>query len=356
MKKKVLIAGAVVAAAFVVVLGCGLFRHTEEAEAAALPNVETVQPHIGSIYLTTDLTGTVEPEEVIYIYPEVTGTVTDVSIKAGDIVARGQLLCVIDTKQVESYRNTLETAELALKEAQTELTRQQVLYSSGGISQQVYESYVNTAERARLSCEQARRNYENQVSYSQITAPINGVVESCDAEVFDKVSPSAPLCVISGEGDKVISTGLTEQMKDAVRIGDEIKAEKNGRIYRGLIYEISTMADSSNGLYKTKCRIEGENPLSTGSVVKMSFVSERAEQVMTVPVDAVYYENGNPYVYTYDNGTVHKIFIETGIYDSEQMEIRSGLENGSQVIVTWSPELYEGALVERKQAGGEEEE
>ena len=66
---------------------------------------------------------------------------------------------------------------------------------------------------------------------------------------------------------------------------------------------------------------------------------------MTIPVDAVYYEDGEPYVYVYTDGKVHKRDIESGIYDSNTMEVRSGLTLDDQVVTTWSSELYEGAEV-----------
>lgn len=348
MKKKIKIAGAALAVVFIVVAASKLLQKPETETAAVLPVVETVTPQNKTIQLYTELTGIVEPEEVVYIYPEAGGTVTEISVKAGDAVAAGQSLCVIDTKQVESAKNALESAELTMQEAQVQLSRQQVLHQTGAISQQEYENYVNTAERAKLAFEKARIDYENQLSYSRITAPISGTVETFDIEVFDKVSPSMQICVISGAGNKILSSGLTEQLKDAVQVGDKIWAEKNGETYTGTIFEISSMAGADNGLYKMKARMQEGNPLSTGSVTKISFVSKMAENVMTVPVDSVYYDNGEPYVYTYDNGIVHKMMIETGIYDSDSMEIRSGLTDREQVIITWSPELYEGARVELK--------
>lgn len=355
MKKKIKIAGAALAAVLIVVVASKLLQKPEGEIVAVLPVVETVTPQNKTIQLYTELTGAVEPEEVVYIYPEAGGTVTEISVKAGDAVTAGQPLCVIDTKQVEGAKNALESAELTMQEAQVQLSRQQVLHQTGAISQQEYENYVNTAGRAKLAFEKAKLDYENQLSYSRITAPISGRVETCDIEVFDKVSPSMQICVISGDGNKIISSGLTEQLKDAVQAGDEIWAEKSGEAYTGTIFEISSMADPGNGLYKMKARMQEGNPLSTGSVVKISFVSEKAENVMTVPVDSVYYDNGEPYVYTYENGTVHKMMIETGIYDSDSMEIRSGLTGGEQIIITWSPELYEGARVELKSVEEEEQ-
>ena len=89
--------------------------------------------------------------------------------------------------------------------------------------------------------------------------------------------------------------------------------------------------------------MEDNGSLISGSSVKLYITSDKAENVMTVPVDAVYYSNGEPYVYTYDNGTVHKVTVETGISDDEKMQILSGLSADNEVITTWDPELYEGA-------------
>ena len=52
----------------------------------------------------------------------------------------------------------------------------------------------------------------------------------------------------------------------------------------------------------------------TGSTTKLSVISDRADNVLTIPVDAVYYSGGDAYVYTYDNGTVHYVPVEVGAY------------------------------------------
>ena len=88
--------------------------------------------------------------------------------------------------------------------------------------------------------------------------------------------------------------------------------------------------------------------LPTGSEVKLYVTSEKAEGVMTIPVDSVYYENGEPYVYTYSDGKVWQKFIEEGIFDADVLEVRSGLTMDDMVVTTWSSELYDGADVKLK--------
>lgn len=320
-------------------------------------NVTTVSakhPETGSIELETSVTGTIEPADVVYLYARAAGDVTSVLVKAGDSVEEGQLLAVIDTKQVDSAENAMESARLSYESAQSTLSRQQLLYAGGDISDQEYEQYQNQAESARLSYESAKMTYENQVEYSNITAPVSGVIESCSIDVFDHVAANEQLCVISGEGAQTLKFKVTERIAGHLSAGDELRVEKDEETYSGTITEVSGMADTSTGLFEVKGSINGADSVASGSVVKIYLVSDRAENVMTVPVDAVYFDGGVGNVYLYQDGKVHKQEVEVGIFDSSLAEIQSGLTESDLVISTWSSELYEGSTVKlrNEEAGG----
>jgi len=351
--KKTIITGGVVLIALCAMVFPKLLSKKPFADGVPEPVVEIANVQRGDISLTSGLIGEVEPEEVVYIYPKAAGDVTEVHIKAGELVEAGQLLCVIDTRQIENAKSTLDSAELALRQAKEELERQSVLYAGGGISEQAYRQYQDSVEAAQISCENARTNYENQVSYSQITAPISGIVEACNIETYDTVSQNNLLCVISGQGARTVSFSASERIRNYLSEGDQITVEKNGEIFYGTIYEVSTMADSGTGLFQVKARMNEETDdtkLPTGSMVKLYVTSEHVSDMLQVPVDSVYYDGGLSYVYTYDreNGTLHKVQVETGLYDSEWIEVSSGLEGTEEVVTTWSSELYEGTRVRIK--------
>lgn len=331
-------------------MGMGMQRENN------MSSVRAVKPDQGSIIITTGLTGTVEPSDVVHIYAKAGGDVTSVEVKAGDTVQAGQLICTIDTDQVDTAKNSMDSAAVALSEAQSNLSRMQILYSGGDISDQEWEQYQNQVKTSKLQYESAKLAYEKQVEYSSITAPISGRVESCDIEVHDTVSQSTELCVISGEGDKRVSFYVTEAVMENLKLGDTIEVEKNGTRYEGTISDVSSMVDSVTGLFKVKAELPEVNSIATGSVVKVCAVSEKAENVMTVPVDAIYYDGGVGNVYVYEDGAVHKKEVEVGVYDSELAEIRSGLNADELVVSTWSSELYEGSVVKLKnetEGGGE---
>lgn len=345
-------AAALVAAAAAVPYimgGSGKGAPAMTGQQANVSVVRAAVPETGDISLTTGLTGTVEPSDVVYVYAKASGDVTSVLVSAGDQVEQGQLLCVIDTEQVETAENTMETSRISMSEAQSTLSRMAILYGSGDISAQEYEQYSNQAESARLQYESAKLAYEKQVSYSQITAPISGTVETMDVEVHDRVNQSQQLCVITGAGGRKVSFYVTERMMENVSTGDTLEVLKDGVSYQAVISEVATMVDETTGLFKVKAELSEAEGVATGSTVKLNLVTDHTEQAMIVPVDAIYYSGGDSYVYVYEDGIVHMVQVEVGLYDSEYAEILGGLEQDDMVVSTWSSNLYEGAVVQLKE-------
>ncbi len=335
--------GAVVVVALGALVLPRFLKPKEQSEAVAPPVVRVEHPVTGTIELSTGLIGKVEPSDLVYIIPKVGGEVTEVLVKPGDVVTEGQLICKIDTKQVDSAKLNLDAAEIALNDARTNLARMQVLYQSGDISAQAFEQVQSGAKSAQIQYDGAKLAYDLQLENSEITAPIAGVVESVDMNVHDLVSQQNLICVISGEGSKAISFSVTERVAEGLQEGDEIRVEKNGSDYQGSITEVSSMVDAATGLFKVKASVADGDALATGTSVKLYVISEKEENAMTLPIDAIYYEGGDAFVYTYDRGIVHKVPVTTGISDAENIQVLTGLTMEDQVITTWSPELYEGA-------------
>ena len=94
--------------------------------------------------------------------------------------------------------------------------------------------------------------------------------------------------------------------------------------------------------------MESSDEIAIGSTVKITLVTERAENVMLVPVDAIYYSGGKGYVYLYEDGKAKMASVEIGLYDSENAQILSGIKADDMVVSTWSSNLYEGADIRLK--------
>ena len=371
MKK---LAKAVTAVLAVGALGTLVFmrmtKEEEPMEAVPDPSVQVENPAVDTISISTDLTGTVEPADVVYVAAMGSGEVLEVYVNQGEMVEKDQTLFKIDNKQLESARIQLNTAKVSLDDAQTNLNRMKVLYDSGDISAQAYEQVVNGVSMAKLQYDGAKLNYDIQMENSTVTAPISGLLESFDIKVHDMMAAGSVAAVISGAGNKSVAFSVSERVREGLHPGDAMTVEKNGTEYNGVITEIGTMVDQQTGLFKIKASplhihsipaphkikasLEGADALATGTVVKLSVISEKAENVMTVPVDCVSYSGGQAYVYTYDQaaGAARKVAIEDGLIGSERIQVLSGLDYSDQVITTWTKELYEGAPVQLADGSG----
>ena len=178
-----------------------------------------------------------------------------------------------------------------------------------------------------------------------MTAPISGVIESRTIEPHDHVSAGQEICVISGRDQQQVNFGITEQILGNLSVGDGIIVEKGEASYEGTVTEVGSMVNASTGLYDVKAVLHQADGLTTGSRVKLTVVMDQALGAMTIPLEAVNYSQGQPFVYCYEDGVAVRTDIESGIYDSEHMEVISGLTPDSQVITSWSNELMDGAEV-----------
>jgi len=302
-------------------------------------------PSKGNISVTSSLVGTVAAGDVVYVTAKAAGDITAVYIKAGDYVEQGQQICEINTGQVESAKTQMDQAEIQLNNARSTLNRMSILYSGGDITDQEYEQYNNNVKSAELQFQSASLNYNRQVEYSVVTAPIAGRVESCSVEMYGRVNNNAELCVIAGESNNRIDFYVSERMMKNLRKGDRLEVIKNGSSYSGRITEISTMVDASTGLFRCKAELEETDEIAIGSAVKLKVVTDRAVNAMTVPVDAIYYSGSKGYVYVVEDGIARMRRVEVGLYDSENAQILDGLAEDDLVVGTWSSNLYDGANV-----------
>ncbi len=342
-RKKVILAVAIIVIVGIVI---SLFmRKDKVVEYETRPTVSAENPQKGDITLYTDLTGVIEPQSKASVQPKMGGEVLEVYFQAGDRVAAGQPLCKIDSDALTSLKLQVDAAEVTYRDASSSVNRLAPLYAQGFVSQQDMEQAQNGAEKARIAYESAKTQYELQLEYTTVTAPIDGLIESRTVDPHDHIGTGTVICTISGADALQVKFGITEKTLANMKVNDAITVEKNGSSYEGKVTEIGTMVNSKTGLYDVKAVIPQSQGLTNGTRVKLTVIMSQAKGVLTVPVDTVSYDGGVPFVYCYEDGVARKTVIESGLYDSEKMEVKSGLTADSLIINSWSNELMDGAEV-----------
>ena len=357
-----------------------LRKPKDELVTKPLSTVSVEAPQYADIYIHTDLVGTVMPGDVYYVVPKAVGEVREIFVHQGDHVNEGDPICTIDNqKAIDGARISMDAAEVQVNTlsesvalARTNLDRMAALRQTGDISAQAYEQAksaydqaVSGLEGARLQYDGAKLQYDTQVEFSTVTSPVNGTVESTDMSINAIASQTSPLAVISSLDVAKLEFSVTDRLLDSLYIGSKVEAQRQGEVYPAHITKISRLPSQTSGLYPVEAAFDGLQTMARGTAVKVTFVSEKAENVLTVSTDSIYYDGGKSYIYTisYNEdagvqdegvlisennkaGTVHKHEIQTGLSDVERTQVLDGLSEDDVVIRTWTSQLYEGAQVQ----------
>lgn len=235
--------------------------------------------------------------------------------------------------QLETQRDSLkaqkETAEGTLDITQSETYNETVASLQAGLAQ------------AQVGLDSAAY----QQSLYTLTAPISGTVESVGLTQNGMASASSIAFTISNKNTMQVTFYVTEDVRDEFTAGQAVTVSRGSSTYGGTITEIGNAVDMQKGLFKVKATIYDMPDLASGVTASITTTCHSAKDVIVIPCDAVYYENGDAYVFVARDGTAVKTSVETGIYDDQNIAITSGLIEGQQVITTWSANLIDGCAI-----------
>ena len=235
--------------------------------------------------------------------------------------------------QLETQRDSLkaqkETAEGTLDITQSETYNETVASLQAGLAQ------------AQVGLDSAAY----QQSLYTLTAPISGTVESVGLTKNGMASASSIAFTISNKNTMQVTFYVTEDVRDEFTAGQAVTVSRGSSTYGGTITEIGNAVDMQKGLFKVKATIYDMPDLASGVTASITTTCHSAKDVIVIPCDAVYYENGDAYVFVARDGTAVKTPVETGIYDDQNIAITSGLIEGQQVITTWSANLIDGCAI-----------
>lgn len=205
---------------------------------------------------------------------------------------------------------------------------------------------INSAQVGVEGAQVAIESAEYQLDMYTLKAPISGVIEAVNVKEHDFASPNTPAYIISNKEAMTVTFYVSEGVRNTFQTGQKVTVDRNGKLFDGVITEIGSMVDQNTGLFVVKVSVgRPDESMLTGCSVKISADTYSQDNVLLIPYDAVYYDNGQPYVYVAVDGVVARRNIETGIFDEQTMTVVSGLTTEDQLITSWSANLREGAEV-----------
>lgn len=294
------------------------------------------------ITATYNATAALEAPNEAQVVAKTSGVLLRLLVEEGDRVEAGQVLAMIDAErpQLEVRR-----AEALLRKLEAELARSKELYERKLVAADLYEKIRYDVATQRAVYDMA----ELELSYTNITATISGVVAQRMAKVGNLIQINSPLFRIVDTSRLEATLNVPERELSTMRVGAPVKVQLDalaGAVFEGRIDRISPVVDAGSGTFRVICAFAPDARLRPGLFGRLSVVLDRRDDVLTVPRTALLEGESETAVYRVADGKALRTPVQVGYLAGDVAEIRAGLEAGDQVVTTGKVTLRDGAAVE----------
>lgn len=291
------------------------------------------------------VTASVASKHKAFISPLVSAQIKTFDLLAGQRVTKGQLLAELDNSQFIAQKNAIQ-AELngtnaLLQQAKQQLLRANKLKLNALISEHEYEqqqTLVANLSAKKHAIEAQLIQAKNQLSYTQITAPFNGVVVERLAEAGDIAQIGQPLLTLNQQSQLHIVALAREQDAAKLKVGQALRIEvpSIGLDTQATIAEITPELDQQTHNLKIKLNAPKVSKLTAGLRARV-FIPEQAKQVILINTQWVHQYGQLSMVYVLNGETPQRRYIRLGQVYGEQVEVISGLYEGDKVAFEHHP-------------------
>ena len=315
-------------------IDAALVNGNKTPESEALVSVVTIKDTVFNHYL--EIQGNVNTKENILVQPEFSGTLTTLNVKAGQRVAKGQILGKVDDAGMSQQLASIEN-QYAL--AKTTFERQKNLWDKKIGS----EIQFLQAQAQMISAQKSVAQMRAQVAKTVIRAPFSGTIDEVFVERGQVVAPSPQgLMRIVNLSNMYVSTTVPETYIGKLKPGTEVDVflTSLGKTYKGKVRQVANFINPSNRSFGIEVSVPNpDNLLRPNQVAKLKIIDYTTNNAIVVPTNVVQ-EDGehNKFVFIATNvngksGVAKKVLVKVGKSSNNVTEILSGLA-ANDVIIT----------------------
>jgi HlyD family secretion protein len=344
----------------------------KRADGSEAPIYRTAIIERGSVKSTVSATGTLSAVHTIQVGTQVSGQVAAIYVDYNDHVRKGQLLATIDpalqNQAVEEAQAQLERAQATMEQAQGDYTRSKQLYEWKAITASEFSAVQSNfsvhradVKSAQIALERARQN----LAYTKIYAPINGVIVERNVDVGQTVAAnfSAPqLFLIANDlFDMQILALVDESDIGTIKMGQAVdftvQAYPN-ETFTGTVQQVRLQSKTQDNVVNYTVVVGVKNTtgkLLPGMTATAQFLTGNAENVLIVPnaalrvkpTPSMFAQAQHPILindgeaansailWTLDNhGALDPVRVRTGLSDETHTEVAApDLSAGTKIVV-----------------------
>lgn len=320
--------------------------------------VKVMQVQSDALQTAAEFSGEVRARSESRLGFRVGGKLLSRPAQLGQRVRAGELLAQLDAQDLqlaaEAARAQLAAAQTNRDLAQADLKRFKELREQNFISGAELERREASFKAAQAQVEQAQaqaRGQGNQSGYARLLADAAGVVTAVEAEPGQVLGAGTPVLRLALDGSRDVLINVPEDKVAAMKLGSaaEVRVWGGTQSLSAVVREVAASADPVTRTFAVKLALPAADSLALGATVTVrpQALSQAGSAAIKLPTSALQRQGDKAAVWVLDTAsmTVQARPIEIASADGNEVVVASGLEPGTQVVVTGVHVLTQGQKV-----------
>jgi membrane fusion protein (multidrug efflux system) len=342
-------------AAAVVLGGCG---DKKKEEKDPVVTVKTLKVAESSSSFGNSYGGTIEGTHAVMLSFSAAGTIKSLNLSEGQSVRQGQTLGLVDATSsanaVTAAHATTRQAQDALAQAEDAYRRMKKLHDSGSLPDIRWVDTQTKLSQAQSAVRQARAAESiarKGLSDTRLTAPFSGYVSRKIAEVGQNVMPGTPVAQLVKIDQVKVKISIPETDIDKVHVGQTVVfkvSSLDGSNFTGRVIEKGVDADPVARTYNVTALVDNRGHRLLPGMVCDVTLSQGESTEITLPANLIQLGDDNqPFVWTVVGGKAHRQNVVLGANVGDNVVIRKGIDQSSEVICSGQQKVSEGMKVKK---------
>ena len=360
MRSKIFATGLLIGAA-ALLSGC-----QNRQGQAGTPEYPVLSISTADKLLNSSYSAIVRGRQDINIYAQVSGKITQVNVKEGEAVKKGQVLFVIDQvpyiAALRAAEANLESAKVGVESAQLDYDNTKALFEHQVVSEYELKSALNALHSAKATLAQMEAleiDARNNLSYTEVSSPADGVVGTLPLREGSLVSANStePLTTVSDNTSMYVYFSFNENkilelgrqygnLSNAIANMPDIQLQlSDGSLYdhSGRVESISGLINENTGTVSVRAVFPNPDRLLLSGANGSVLIPQTYKDIILIPQEATYDLQDKIFVYKVDDGRTRNTQIKVSdMSDGKEYIVTEGLKAGDVIVASGAGLLRDG--------------
>ncbi len=296
----------------------------------------------GRIESVLRFSANLEAESAVEVYSESERRVVELLVEEGNRVQKGQLMLRLED---DEQRSSMAMVKSQLAKAEREFERQRSLFEKQLISEQAFNEATYSKEQLEIALGDAER----ALSYTEVRAPISGIVTQRLVNVGDYIRSNEHLFDLVDFDSIVARVFVPETEMSRLAKGQRARLTAQateGSVHEAFIDRIAPVVDPRSGTVKVTLAVPAGEGLVPGMYVEVELVAQVEENALLVPKRALVYDQDQTFVFRVgDENRVERLMVKPLIQEKNFITVAGDVAEDDRIVIAGQAGLKDGAEV-----------